>query len=326
MFYVSCFVFRVLCFPFPVFLNLLFAFLLYMLILQYSRPPIFILYIMLDLSKAQKLLIVTENSVEVDHFLSLAALTHVLSASKEVTIATIGTLPSIPGVSLPEKVEVIEKVTPRKYVLSFAKNDNQVKGVQWQQNETAISFHISMDGGNFNPAGMELHTEGGDYDSILFFNVGAYANVESIFSEFPAILGEADILAFYKPVAVPHVEAKVEEPKSPISLGEFLYASLQKQLNKTTANMLLAAILSGTDRLTKLFTTNTLTVSGDLARAGADLNSANALLNPQPETTEVETMDPNQTTLPMDEQGTVEAPSAPETTADPLAPAKPMNS
>lgn len=236
---------------------------------------------MSNLFSSQKLLVVVGPKISLSDYLVLTVVLEVLQ-KKQIQMDMLTTAP-IPTeyaeiAALP-KVNTISKLSPRKFILSFDKGNDVVKNIQWQQTDQKISFHISMDKGEFTPEGLNLATEGADYDSILYFRVNSFADVEAAFQSSASVVHQANNISLGGKFGIEHAKVELIEQPDAATLAETVVEEFKSQgTNAEHHTRLLSAILIETERLRKHVSgAKTFARCTELLNSGADLDTANAL-------------------------------------------------
>jgi hypothetical protein len=237
---------------------------------------------MANLADFQKLLIIPNPQLTPAEYLSLVALVETARVNKPLThvIMTQAQLDKFNGVSpfpKSDKIEVKQVISPRKFILSFAKGESKVKNVQWNQSEKDVSMYISMENGAFKPDGMNFKIEGADYDAILYFNVNSFADVSKVFEPYKNLVNEAKHISLGKQLGVEHQQVELIVDNRHTTLAETVYAQI-KGMNKVNLNRIGGAILLETSRFKKpIKSPQIFHTFAQLLEAGGDLNEINAL-------------------------------------------------
>lgn len=178
------------------------------------------------------------------------------------------------------EVKNISQIPPRKYILSFDRNEGTVKNIQWQQNDKKVSFHISMEKGDFKPEGLQVNVEGADYDTVLYFKVDNFGSVQGIFKEAGNFIYEVKHISIGGKFSIDHTKVELVEHSDAANLAEVVYQELKGQgTNSEQHTKLLAAIMGITNRYkTNLSGAKTFMRSAELMNSGANLEAANVLL------------------------------------------------
>lgn len=237
---------------------------------------------MSTLLESRKVLAVVNPSLSFAEYLCLTVVIEMLKKQgATVDMVNASKLPTnfTQAVSLGE-VKNVTNVPPRKYIVSFDRHDASVKNIQWQQTDKKVSFHISMEKGDFKPEGLQVDVEGADYDTVLYFKVDNFAGVQSIFAEAGNFLYEVKHIAIGGKFSIDQARVEIVEQADTANLAETIYQELKNQgMNADQNTRLLAAIMGITNHYTtKLSGAKTFSRSAELVNSGANLESANALL------------------------------------------------
>jgi len=234
-----------------------------------------------QLFSAKKLLIVPSRNLKLGDYLPFTVLVDVLSKNiekVEVCMSEPFSKQLTSAVNFPE-VKIIKKVSPRRFVLSFNKGDEQVQNIQWQQSNEKINIYISMDQGKFSPQGMNVDAEGSDYDTILFYGVTDYETVSQYFKEYPSLVHEAKNISFGSTFAIPHGKVELIRGENGETNAELVYQSCRgKGTSPEHYSRLLGSILIATKRFkSPNVRSRTFNVCGELMSNGASIGRANAM-------------------------------------------------
>jgi hypothetical protein len=238
---------------------------------------------MSNIADFNKLLIVPSPQLSPAEYLSLVALVESTRLNKPLThviltpqqVEKLNTVTPFPK---NERIEVKQAISPRKFILSFAKRDNKVKNVQWNQTEKDISLYISMENGSFKPEGMNFTAEGSDYDAVLYYNVANFADVAKVFEPYKNLVNEAKNVSLGKPLGIEHQEVEVIADAKFSTLAEIVFDHIKLPISKANAARLVAAIFAETGRFKKpIKSSSVFHTTAKLIEQGADLNEANAI-------------------------------------------------
>lgn len=237
---------------------------------------------MSTLLESRKVLVIVNPSISFAEYLCLTVIIDVLRKQGATTdMVNANSLPAnfTQAVSLGE-VKNVTAIPPRKYVLSFDRGDTSVKNIQWQQTDKKVSFHISMEKGDFKPEGLQVEVEGADYDTVLYFKVDSFNSVEKIFADAGNFLYEVKHISIGGKFSIDRTKVELVEHNDAANLAETVYQELKGQGTTAEHNTrLLAAIMGITNHYTtKLSGAKTFSRSAELVNGGANLDTANSLL------------------------------------------------
>lgn len=237
---------------------------------------------MSTLLESRKVLVVTNPSISFAEYLCLSVIIDVLRKhGATIDMVNSNSVPAnyTQAVSLGE-VKNITAIPPRKYVLSFDRGDTSVKNIQWQQTDKKVSFHISMEKGDFRPDGLKVEVEGADYDTVLYFKVDNFNSVEKIFADAGNFVYEVKHISIGGKFSIDRTKVELVEQSDAANLAETVYQELKGQgLTAEHSTRLLAAIMGITNHYTtKLSGAKTFSRSAELVNGGANLDTATALL------------------------------------------------
>ncbi|MCA9379307.1 hypothetical protein KC640_02670 [Candidatus Dojkabacteria bacterium] len=236
---------------------------------------------MSTLSESRKLLVLPGSSVSFAEYLVLVALIKKLIAKgTEVSIAQAKPFPQnfTSVVSFPE-VRKIDKLPPRKFILSFDKGSDVVKNIQWQQSDQKINFHISMEKGQFKPEGLNLDIEGADFDTILYYRVNSFAEVQQLFADFPGIVHEVKNVTIAEQFTINNAKVELVDFAEASNFTEKAHLAVkQLGLDSESASILLAAIIGASSRFKTNVGRKSFSYAAELVTAGASIEMANNLL------------------------------------------------
>lgn len=252
------------------------------------------------LNARKPLVIIGKQLTQADYFALAVLLDIMTKKTSKVEIAPLAELNS--GMASSAKLPDLKKVTklpPRKYILSFDRADTSVKNIQWQQNDKNISFHISMEKGEFKPQGLDLKVEGADYDHFIYFKVTSFDEVKSLLQDYPAFATEVKHTSVGGKFTIEHTRVELVDHSDANTIGEQVYLELRGQgLNAEHNTKLLTSILLATSRFKSNVTgAKTFARVAELINGGASLESANKV---QSEPNKTEPAKPAEGTKPAD--------------------------
>lgn len=235
-------------------------------------------------ANAKSLLVITNNNIGGSEYLLLKAYLQALRLKDGLTthvVSLAGKLEKLDqqhSLVRPDRLTLIQKLAPRKFVLTFAKSENNVKNIQWQQSDKEVNFYISMENGVFQPNGMRFKVEGSTYDTILYFNLQDNSVLEKVFEPYKNLVNEAKHVSIGKPVGVPHQNVEAIQSDKANTLSEIVFEQIKEQLKPDLSTDVLAALLIETNRFKKeVKSANIFSVAAKLVDTGANLNNANQL-------------------------------------------------
>lgn len=236
---------------------------------------------MSTLSETNKLLVIPGANISFAEYLVLSVLIKKLSA-KGTTVELAQTKPFpqsyTAAVSFPD-VKKIDKLPPRKFILSFDKGSDVVKNIQWQQSDKKINFHISMEKGQFKPEGLNLATEGADYDSVLYYRINSFAEVQALFADFPSLVHEVKNVTIAQQFTIDNAKVELIDFAEASNFTEKAYLTAkQLGLDSESASVLLAAIIAASNRFKTNVGQKSFSYAADLVSAGANIEMANNLV------------------------------------------------
>lgn len=236
---------------------------------------------MSSLTETRKLLVLPGNTLSFAEYLVLTVLIKKLvDKGVKVELAQIKPFPQsyTAAVSFPE-VKKVDKLPPRKFILSFDKGNDVVKNIQWQQSDKRINFHISMEKGQFKPEGLNLNIEGADYDAILYYRVGSFGEVQSLFSDFPGMVHELKNISIAQQFTIDNAKVELIDFAEGANFTEKAYL-VTKQLGTDTesASILLAAVLAASNRFRSNVGRKSFSYAAELVAAGASIEMANSIV------------------------------------------------
>ncbi len=234
----------------------------------------------MSLFDGRELLVITPGKLTLAEYLGLTAiLTATLNAKQAVSLHTLEEIPAEvqKHAKLPD-LKRVQKLSPRKYILSFDKGQTAVKSVQWQQLDQKLNFHISVDGGDLRTEGMQITKEGAAYDSILYYQIKSFEQTKSLFAEYPGAVNEATNMSIGTEFAIPNRKLELLGDRTLPNLIEQIYQILKPQgIKAEQATLLLAAIFSITDRFKSKSNAATFSTCTDLLKIGGNLDLANQI-------------------------------------------------
>jgi len=155
--------------------------------------------------------------------------------------------------SLAPDLVIKHELTPRKYILSFKKDDASIDNVQWQQDKDQINIYISLEKGTFVGNDYKFTTTGSDYDLAILPRISNLNQLGELASKNEAFFKEVKLITIgselnpterYKQVAInrPNIS----------TLSEQIFTAIDQQLmTAETAQFILAGIMLETESLTK---------------------------------------------------------------------------
>ncbi len=236
---------------------------------------------MSTIASAKKLLVVPNPKLKPGEYLPFTVLLEVLNKNVEkIDLCLPQSFDSklTAAAKLPE-VNIIKSVSPRRFVLTFNKGDDQVKNIQWQQSDEKISVYISMDKGQFDTGGMKMKAEGGEYDTILFYGVTDYSQVEGVFKNFPALVHEAKNVSIGGAFAIPHGKVELNRGEQGETIAELVYSEISgKGATPEHYSRLLSSVFLTTRRFANPNTRpKTFKSCAEFISNGANLGRANSI-------------------------------------------------
>jgi hypothetical protein len=232
---------------------------------------------------AKSTLVVVDSNLKLGDYLAYTVLLDILRKNNQKleVIQPKDFSPSLTGIVQPPEVKQIKQLAPKRYVLSFDKGSDQVKNIQWHQAGEKINIYVSMENGQFSASGMKLQPEGSDYDTILYFGVKDYQQVQPLFSNFPAVVSQAKNISFGWTFAIPHGKVELIRGENNETTAELVYQYGQgKGMTPEHYSRLLASVFAATDRFNSQTTrAKTFTLCADLITNGANLQRANTLVD-----------------------------------------------
>lgn len=215
--------------------------------------------------ESKKLLIISDQSLSKSDELCLSALIDGL-ADRSIDLYRPNSAKTYPNVNY------ISELSPKRYVLSFNRSNGSIKNVQWQQTDTEISLHISMDDGAFTPENMRFQTHGSDFEQVILFNVSDTTLVDKLFAG--ADLKTTKFISIGVPVV--STSFKATPLGSAPTIIEQLFGELKPSKNAYTK--LAAAILISTDRLQSEFRPELLNILAQIVPQSDGMASINKLV------------------------------------------------
>lgn len=244
----------------------------------------------MDISKSNNLLIIPDRNIKPLDYLCLVCLVTATRDGKgqtHIALSPEAIQPYTNFLPLPkiEGVELKQKISPKRFIMTFKKDQGNVENIQWHQSQDDISIYVSMEDGQFRPEGMGFKTEGSDYDTILYFNTADTSYVASVLAPYPGLSAEVKHAALGKPIGIEHQEVELVDKDSQL-LSEAIYKLAKSSLNKNLASKLVAAIMMETKRFRKPITGGRIfRALAELMEQGGDLTEANSIsdkLTPKP--------------------------------------------
>lgn len=225
----------------------------------------------------RKVLLITVPTLNFSDYLSLAFLINQLkSQTNKLDLLPTAELPAAAAV-LPE-VNKIAEIAHKRSVISFDKGSDTVSNIQWQQSDDKLTIYVSSEKGEFKAEDFEFHQEGADYDTIVYFGVNSYTEVEHLFAPYPELIYQVRHISIGGKFTVDN--QTVEIIVAPISglIGEAIYTNIDvAKITAESANYLLADIIKATTNFTSA-NSSLLRLSADLLDKGASFEEAQKIL------------------------------------------------
>lgn len=241
---------------------------------------------MASLQNTKNLLLVIGSDLQYVHYLNLVVLIEILQ--KRGAVIDLFLTEAITSIfrqaaPLPE-VKTIDKLSARRFVLSFPRNAAPIKSVQWNQTNDKLTFHIRMEKGIFTADGMEFKAEGSEYDAVLFYQVSNFSQISELFLDYPQIWEQATAISIGTEIKPEGAHTEHIIPAASQLFTACIYEALKGlNPNKEHYTLFFAGLLAETDRFnTKDTNAEAFLLSAELLGNGANLEYANKLSEGQP--------------------------------------------
>ena len=241
---------------------------------------------MTSLQNSKKILVTTSPDLTIDKYIAIHTIATSLKSdlNKEVHIG-ISKNPSDKFTNiLPMKgIKIINKLSPKKYLLEFRGQKNKVKNIQWNQENDKLNFYLTMGQGEFNSSDHSIKITGSDYQMVIMVGVNNLSELGAIFQEGKEVMKSAEIISVGGKIKDEPLKIGEEIDEKHSSISEDTYFFMQKfnlKINANRATNLLAGIFSATDNFNKnLRDPKTFITCAELIRKGGSNEIASKLFD-----------------------------------------------
>jgi hypothetical protein len=239
---------------------------------------------MADLPKTQKPVIFLKKSPSEAEILAVGTLTNHLKSQNAS--------PTIVMDSNPETEKTLKKLIndpkiknvlpPKKYILTFKRNDSSIKNVQWQQSDEALNIFITLEKGQIPEKNPDMKSAGTDYDLAILPNVKKLEELGNIYEKNADFFKDIDLFSIGSDLNVGD-SYQINSTNNPklTTLSEQVFAAIEKQsVNEKVAQQLFSSIMMETKNLTtKLVSTQIYDNLKKLTEKGADNTKIDEIIN-----------------------------------------------
>jgi hypothetical protein len=235
------------------------------------------------LQDSKHILVIAPPNASFDQYISIYLIVTSLQKELNKTVHVGGKIPEKFANSFPlTNTKLISKLAPKKYVLEFKSQKNQVKNIQWNQEGENLNFYISMENGEFNDKSSNLKTIGADYGTIILIGVNDINQLGTLYSNSKEIFAQTKIVSVGSNLRSQELKVQSETDEKHSSTAEDAYYFLQRngiKFDAEKSSMVLAGIFDATKNFKKkIKDPKTFVNCAELIRRGGSNEKANELL------------------------------------------------
>lgn len=204
------------------------------------------------ISKSKKIVILFNDSFDIDIYASIVALTDVLKKeNKEVNISTESKFPitfrDLMELKAPNNVDDLGK---RRLVLSLNKKQGSVDNVTWSEDDKQVKFVIAPKADDFNVSDVKFDFVGGNFDLMVTLGVSQLEDLGKIYQSFKDTLDRTKIIVINNKQTGKQFGAKAYTNSNASSISEAVFEAVQDagySLSKEAGTALLTGIIWKTE-------------------------------------------------------------------------------
>ncbi len=239
---------------------------------------------MADLPKNQKPVVFLKKSPNAAEILAVSALVNHLKSQNASPTIVMDKNPQVEATLKKLITEPIIKnvLPPKKYILTFKRNDSSIKNVQWQQSDEALNIFITLEKGQIPEKSPDVKSAGTDYDLAILPNIKSLKDLGNIFEQNQDFFRDIELFSIGTDLNVGDMY-RISSSNNPklTTLSEQVFSVIEKQnINEKVAQQLFSGIMMETKNLTtKLVSTQIYDNLKKLTEKGADNTKIDEIKN-----------------------------------------------